>query len=127
MGGGGPFPHQNPGFSVAPRLYCYHEGARNSLAIGTEENSEIVRSTYLSPSLKFAYVSFCLRFSLSALLSLLNITIELWEMISAALTGRPKPVQKWSFNELDLEAVATHFQYGPFEDHAPNPLKQANL
>lgn len=48
-------------------------------------------------------------------------------MISAALTGRPKPAQKWLFNELDLEPVATHFQYGPFKDYAPNPLKQANL
>jgi hypothetical protein len=57
-GGGGAFPHQNSGFVVATRLYCYHEGAWNYLAIGTEENSEIVRSTYLSPSLKFAYGTF---------------------------------------------------------------------
>jgi hypothetical protein len=49
----------------------------NSLAIGTEENSEIVGSTYLSPNLKFAYGIF-LRFFLSTLLSLLNITLELW-------------------------------------------------
>jgi hypothetical protein len=64
-GGGGGFVHiRIQFFSAAPRLYCY-QGACNSLAIGTEENSEIVRSTYLSPSLKRAYVSFSLQFSLS--------------------------------------------------------------
>jgi hypothetical protein len=39
---------------LPPRLYCSHEGAWNSLAVRIEENYEIVRSTYLSPGLKFA-------------------------------------------------------------------------
>jgi hypothetical protein len=107
-------------FSVAPRLYCY-QGAWDSLAIGTEENYEIVRSTYLSPSLKHAYVSFSFHFSLSTLLSLLNITVELGWMIPAALTGRSKPTQKWTFNKLDSEPVVTDFSLGPLK--IPNPLK----
>ena len=111
-GGGGASQHQNQVFSVAARLFCY-QGAWNSLAIGSEENSEIVCSTYLSPSLKFAYVSSSLHFFLSALLYLLNITAGLGGIISAALTGRPKPTQKWTFNELDSEPVVTHSQHGP--------------
>jgi hypothetical protein len=56
-GGGrkGAFTTSESSFSpLSPRLYCYDEGAWNSLAVWTEENFEIVRSTYLSPSLKFA-------------------------------------------------------------------------
>jgi hypothetical protein len=60
---------------------------------------------------------------LSTLLRLLNSTAELGGMISAALTGKPKPTQKWTFNELDSEPVETHFDYGPFVDRTPNPLK----
>ena len=104
--GGGLLPHQNPGFLRRPRLYCY--GAWNFWAIGTKGNSEIVRSTHLSPSLNFAYVSFEPHISLSALLSLLNITAELGGgMISAALTGRLKPTQSGTFNELDSETIVT--------------------
>ena len=78
-GGGGAFSTSEPWFSPSARLYCYHEGAWNFLAVRTEENSEIVRSTYLSPSLKLVYVSFSLHFSLSTLLSLLNATVNVGE------------------------------------------------
>jgi hypothetical protein len=37
VGGGGSSTSESSFFSVAPRLYCYHEGAWNSLAVGTEE------------------------------------------------------------------------------------------
>lgn len=80
-------------------------------SVGTEENSEIVRSTYLSPSRSsLTYLSHSIFSSLDPF----NTTIELGGMISAALTGRPKPTQKWTFNELDSEPVETH--YGPFVD-----------
>lgn len=42
-------------------------------------------------------------------------------MNSAALSGRPKAIQKWTFNELDSESVVIHFQRRPFE--SPKPIE----
>ena len=42
-------------------------------------------------------------------------------MASVALTGRPKPTPKWTFNKLDSEPVVTDFSMDPLK--TPNPLK----
>jgi hypothetical protein len=53
-GGGGALPHQNPVFSPLPPGSIVTTRALGILWLLGQKNSEIVRSTYLSPSLKFA-------------------------------------------------------------------------
>ena len=62
-------------FFTREGLYCCHQGDWNHLAIGTRElQDRTFVLLIVTPSLKFTYVSFSLHFSLSTLLSLLNIT-----------------------------------------------------